>query len=293
MISPFIKKSRTYQRGKCKADVGLCLDQSLHWLGYSLSVLKGIFMKKIDKINSASQKVRDGLIQKICSLGCKGKNLSILLVFQQRKYIMEPNKELQDAINKYAITLPPRAWINESDRWENLLFSIIRQYCDDNPEKAGTVVNILRDWNLIDIEELSAADQIPLEFNSAYKKIMLGLDFTQEEIKEIAGTLVSVAVAVKENYNGKIQSLFRKYGEIIREELVSSFSDDDLDNEKITDGVSLWLQSAFGLPILSDRAYVKDYCDQRGLTKDQLTKIADDIDINLGVVDYFIEMSSR
>ena len=206
---------------------------------------------------------------------------------------MEPNKELQDAINKYAITLPPRAWINESDRWENLLFSIIRQYCDDNPEKAGTVVNILRDWNLIDIEELSAADQIPLEFNSAYKKIMLGLDFTQEEIKEIAGTLVSVAVAVKENYNGKIQSLFRKYGEIIREELVSSFSDDDLDNEKITDGVSLWLQSAFGFPILSDRAYVKDYCDQRGLSKDQLTKIADDIDINLGVVDYFIEMSSK
>jgi len=206
---------------------------------------------------------------------------------------MEPTKELLDAINKYAITLPTRAWIYEADRWENLIFSIIRQYCDDNPEKAGTAVNILREWNFFDIEELSSNDLVPFENNNPIKEIMLGLDFTEEEIEEIARTLVKIAVAVKEKYDGKIQSIFRKYGEIIREELVSSFSDDDLDNEKITHGVSLWLQSAFGLPILSDRAYVKEYCDQRGLSKDQLTKIADEMDINLGVVDYFIEMSSR
>lgn len=206
---------------------------------------------------------------------------------------MEPIKELQDAINKYAITLPPRAWIYESDRWENLIFSIIRQYCDDDPEKAGTAVNILRDWNLIDIEQLSASDQIPLAFNSAFKKIMLGLDFTEEDIKEIAETLVNIAVAVKDKYDGKIQSIFRKYGEIIRKELVSSFSDDNSDNEKITMGVSLWLQSAFGLPILSERPNVKDYCDQNGISKDQLSDIADEIDINLGVVDYFIEMSTK
>ena len=61
-----------------------------------------------------------------------------------------------------------------------------------------------------------------------FKKILQGLDFTQEEIQEIARTLVNVAVAVKEKYNGKIQAVFRKYGEMIREELVSSFSDQEM-----------------------------------------------------------------
>ncbi len=203
---------------------------------------------------------------------------------------MEPIKELQDAINKYAITLPTRAWIYEADRWENLIFSIIRQYCDEDPGKAGTLVNILRDWNLTDIEELSSIDQIPLEYNSAFKKIMLGLDFSQEEIQEIARTLVNVAVTVKERYDGKIQAVFRKYGEMIREELVRNFSDDELDNEKIKHGVSLWLQSAFGLPILSERPKVKDYCNTRGINKENLLNIADELDVNLGVLDYFIEM---
>ena len=204
---------------------------------------------------------------------------------------MKAKEELQDAINKYAITLPSTAWIYESDRWENLIFSIIRQYCDDNPENAGTAVNILREWKFFDIEELSNVDQVPLENISTIKEIMLGLDFTEAEIEEIIRTLVKIAVSVKGKYSGKIQSIFRKYGEIIREELVGSFSDDDLDNEKITHGVSLWLQSAFGLPILSDRTYVKEYCKERGLNKDELTKIADEMDINLGVVDYFIEKS--
>lgn len=206
---------------------------------------------------------------------------------------MEPKKELQEAIDKYAITLPTRAWVYESDRWENLIFSVIRQYCDDNPEKAGTAVNLLREWNFFDIEDLSSNDQSPFENNSPLKEIMLGLDFSEDEIEEIARTLVKIALTVKEKYNGRIQSIFRKYGEVIRQELVSSFSDHDLDNEKITHGVSLWLQSAYGLPILSDRAYVKEYCTQRGLSKDQLTEIADEMEINLGVVDYFIEMSSK
>jgi len=210
-----------------------------------------------------------------------------------RMTFMETSKEIQDAVSKYAITLPPRAWIYEADRWENLIFSIIRQYCDDKPENAGTAVNILRDWSLIDIEELSAEDKIPLEFNSAFKKIMLGLDFTEEEIIEISRTLVTIAVAVKERYDGKIQAIFRKHGEMIRDELISSFSDDEQDNEKITQGVSLWLQSAFGFPILSEKPIVKDYCNQRGLSKEKLSKIADEMDLNLGVMDYFIEMSNR
>lgn len=202
---------------------------------------------------------------------------------------MDPLKDLQDSINIHAFDLPPRAWIYESDRWESLIFSIIRQYCDDDPGRAGTAVNILRDWNLLDIETLAAQDQIPLEFNSAFKKIFLGLEFKQEEIEEISRVLVKIAVSVKTSYEGKIQSVLRKYGDMIREELLGIFSDNEIDEEKIDRGVSLWLQSAFGLPILSEKPAVKEYCDQQGISKEKLVEIADEIDVNLGVIDYFIE----
>ena len=200
-------------------------------------------------------------------------------------------KELQDSINTHAFNLPQRAWIYESDRWENLIFSIIRQYCDEDPDRAGTVVNILRDWNMLDIDTLAAQDQIPLEYNSAFKKILLGVGFTEDEILEIARVLVKVAVSVKTSYDGKIQSVLRKYGDMIREELLGVFSDNEIDEEKINRGVSLWLQSAFGLPILSEKPAVQEYYNQQGIDKEKLLQIADELDINLGVLDYFIEKS--
>ncbi len=202
---------------------------------------------------------------------------------------MDTIKELQDSINIHAFDLPPRTWIYESDRWESLMFSIIRQYCDEDPGRAVTAVSILRDWNLLDIDTLAAQDQIPLEFNSAFQKILLGLEFTQDEILEISRVLVKVAVSVKTSYEGKIQSVLRKYGDMIREELLGIFSDNEIDEEKINRGVSLWLQSAFGLPILSEKPAVIEYCDQQGISKEKLVEIADEIDVNLGVIDFFIE----
>jgi hypothetical protein len=83
--------------------------------------------------------------------------------------------------------------------------------------------------------------------------------------------------------------VLREYGELIRDELIRLFSDEALDNEKIEHGVTLWLQSAFGLPILSEKQSVKDYCDQRGINMEDLQTIADELDLNLGVLDYFIE----
>ena len=204
---------------------------------------------------------------------------------------MDTIKELQDSINIHAFNLPQRAWIYESDRWENLIFSIIRQYCDEDPGRAGTVVNILRDWNMLDIDTLAAQNQIPLEYNSAFKKILLGVGFTQDEILEIARVLVKVAVSVKTSYDGKIQLVLRKYGDMIREELLGTFFDNEIDEEKINRGVSLWLQSAFGLPILSEKPAVKEYCNEQGISKEKLLQIADEMDINLGVIDYFIEKS--
>ncbi len=144
---------------------------------------------------------------------------------------------------------------------------------------------------MLDIDTLAAQDQIPLEFNSAFQKILLGLDFTQDETLEISRVLVKVAVSVKTSYEGKIQSVLRKYGDMIREELLGIFSDNEIDEDKINRGVSLWLQSAFGLPILSEKPAVKEYLDQQGISKEKLVEIADEIDVNLGVIDYFIEKS--
>ena len=204
---------------------------------------------------------------------------------------MDTIKKLQDTINSHAFELPARAWIYETDRWESLIFSIIRQYCDEEPERAGTAVNILRDWNLLDVDALAAKEEIPLEYNSAFKKIFQGLGFSEEVILEIARTLVKVATAVKANYEGKIQLVLRKYGDMIRDELLGVFCDETVDAEKISSGLSLWLQSALGMPILSEKPAVLEYYKQQGISREELLKIVDELDLNLGVIDYFIEQS--
>lgn len=199
--------------------------------------------------------------------------------------------DLNQSVAQHALSLPPQAWVYEIDRWEKLIFSIIKQYCESDSEKAVAAVTILRDWNLLDIDTLASKDDIPLEYNSAFKKVMQGLDFSEDEIQEIAFTLVNIARNVKELYNGKIQALFKKYGEVIREELVSAFSNESTDQAKLEQGITLWLQSAYGFPILSERSAVKKYCEQNGVDPNSLGEIANQLDINLGVLDFFIEKS--
>ncbi len=130
---------------------------------------------------------------------------------------MELIAEPQETLIKHALSLPLSAWISETDHWENLVFCLLRQYCDQDPEKARLAVPVLRDWGLLDIDRLSSLEKIPLEFNETFSRVLISSGFSEENTTRAACLLTQVARVIKNDCNVKIHQIPRHHGEAIRD----------------------------------------------------------------------------
>lgn len=202
---------------------------------------------------------------------------------------MELKNELKNLVNEYGLELPARTWVFETDRWEHLVFCLLRQFSSQTPEKARSAVTILRDIGLLDLEELAVMDRESSNNLKSFSQVLRGAGFSEQEINEAANLVSRVASVIKGNYEGKVHRIFRRYGEVIRDELVKAIMDSSISESDLREGISYWLQSAFSMPIPVERQAVLDYCEEKGTTPEQLWQTADDLGINLGIVDFLLD----
>ena len=197
--------------------------------------------------------------------------------------------DLKNLVNDYALELPTRTWVYETDRWEHLVFCLLRQLSRQDPEKARSAVTILRDIGLLDLEQLAAMEGESPDNLQSFSQVLLGAGFTEGDTIRASSLLAQVAVVIKDSYGGKVHRIFRHYGEVIRDELVKAFSGSFLPESELREGISYWLQSAFSMPIPVERQAVLAYCEEKGTTPEDLWQTADDLGINLGIVDFLLE----
>jgi len=136
---------------------------------------------------------------------------------------MELIAEPQEILNEHAISLSPRAWFSETDRWENLVFCLLRQYCDQDPKKARLAVTVLRDRDLVDFDRLSSLDKIPLEFNEAFSRVLISSGFSEENTTRAACLLTQVVGVINNDCDGKINHILRHHGKATRDEFINAF----------------------------------------------------------------------
>lgn len=202
---------------------------------------------------------------------------------------MELKNELKNLVNEFGLELPARTWVFETDRWEHLVFCLLRQLSGQDPEKARSAVTILRDIGLLDLEDLAAMEEDSPDNLKAFSQVLRGAGFSEQHTVQAASLVSLVAGVIKDNYAGKVHRTFRHYGEIIRDELVKAFSGSSVSESDLREGISYWLQSAFSLPIPVERQAVLDYCEEKGITPEILWQVADDLGINLGIVDFLLD----
>ena len=136
---------------------------------------------------------------------------------------MELIAEPQEILIKHALSLSLRAWISETDRWENLVFCLLRQHCDQDLEKARIAVTVLRDGGLLDIDRLSSLEKIPLEFDETFSRVLISSGFSEENTTRAACLLTQVARVIHNDCNGKPHRILRHHSEAIRDELINVF----------------------------------------------------------------------
>jgi hypothetical protein len=71
--------------------------------------------------------------------------------------------------------------------------------------------------------------------------------------------------------------------------VVKSFGFTTLDEEKARETVTRWLQNVLNLPVYLETESARAFCSQANVTTSDLIRTADDLDINIAIVDELLQ----
>lgn len=189
---------------------------------------------------------------------------------------------LQRMYEKHRAELPEYAWASERDRWAELVFCLLSRLREEELEATRAAVDLLNLLGLLRVEVLAGLSG---EDASILQRVLRSHGFSPAQASRAAEVLAAVAARTQQEYDGKLQRVLRKHGELLRRELSAAFTACGLEQTELDHAVSQWLQNAVNLPISLENDAVKAFCKSQRVRLDQLLEAADALDVNVALVD--------
>jgi len=206
---------------------------------------------------------------------------------------MDIKKQLQDLYFKHSEDLGEYAWLYESDRWLELVFCLINQCVDQNPNVTREAAEMLQNLNLLESENMIYLDKTEDERAVTARYIFKAYGFSEKEASQAAGILARIAKTVNSDYRGKIQFYLRKHGAAMREELLKAIGGEFMEEHKLRYALSHWLQNTLSMPISMEHQAVLDFCKANKVSLEDLLGQADDLDLNIALIDDLLDIEHQ
>lgn len=206
---------------------------------------------------------------------------------------MELKAQLQRLYQQHESDLATYAWASEDNRWAELVFCLLHQCCEQEPELTRSAVAALQSLSLISVGKMLYLDDRTHENRVVFAYVLRKHGFSDDDAELACQVLAHVANCIQHNYGGKIQRFLRYHGEVMRDELVRAFDGTMLDKPRMEYAISYWLQNALSVPISLQQDAVVDFCQKNNVNLQDLWQAVDDLDLNLALVDDLLEMQLR
>jgi hypothetical protein len=203
--------------------------------------------------------------------------------------------QLRKLFTKYQDLFLYHQWPSEHDRWITLGFALISRAIK-NYDKAKEAMVAADNLGLLDAGLIA---KIPLndgeiDLADAYARrifeILSEAGFSEEESMLSLLVLQELADNLRKNHGGKVQRYLRKYGENMIEELPQNISISKMGEADVKFAFVYWLQNVLNMPILLANENVNNFCDKFGINYQELVEVADNLDINLALLDDLINV---
>ncbi len=201
--------------------------------------------------------------------------------------------KVEEIYKKHMDDLANFAWFSEKDRWREFVFCLLNQCTIQEPEKVRPAVNLLSNLNLLNVEALSGSDQGTRDNAKVIDYILQQYDFSAEEAEKSVSLLTHVSKIIQQEYGGKLQRCLRQFGDILRKELIALLQNDIILGFGLRKAVTHWLQNSLSLPISLEHQAIKNFCHEQGASLNDLWLVADELDLNLAVLDDLVEMYQK
>jgi hypothetical protein len=190
-------------------------------------------------------------------------------------------------------------WEDELDRWHELLYHVANAHLGGEAMNCRGLINALAATSLITPDGLAqvmsngSVDTNTPRYVAIHEVIKAaGVDDSKSAL--IIASFCNVATATRAKY-GTIQQLLRRCGQAALNEMVQEIQLAELTTQKKTNAFAEWLQVTTELPIAVEDEGFRGYCDEMGYSVAEVVSAADQLHINLGVVDdlLYLYMTDR
>lgn len=223
----------------------------------------------------------------------------------EKSSISEVEFQLRKLITKYSDFFAYHQWPSEHERWVELVFALVSRTSNKPESEVRDIIEELDDLGLLDIEELSNIPKVgsDIDYNSPFaKRVLVSLSearlteeglrkpgFTEEESKSSLLIMHEAAKSLMERHDGKIQKYLRKYGQQMIDELSENFSFSGMHEKDIKDAFIYWLQNVLNMSVNLRTKSTNTFCEKLKIGCNELVKEADELDINLALLDDMVE----
>lgn len=181
----------------------------------------------------------------------------------------------------------------EIDRWEELVFCLLNQCHENDPENTRTAIGVLKNLGLLEIDRMTSMNKHDSEAAIVTGYTLKQYAFSEKESNRAVMLLSQIARFIKHGYNGRMQLYLRRHGEAMRDELTLAFRGESLSDSQLRFAVTQWLQNALFLPISLEHPAVVEFCKQNEVTLKELVKAADELNLNLALLDDMLELEQK
>lgn len=189
------------------------------------------------------------------------------------------------------LLLESHRWPNERERWRELVACIFVSAIAEPDHEVREVVDVLERMALLEAAHWGGGTAEEREgLQRRVVTVLTEEGISREDAQRAVTALHEVAAVLTEKYESKVQVLLRKHAHALLGALLREFSPRTISAGAVKEALTLWLQNVANLPISVDDQHVQSFCSAHNLTTVQLTQAADDLDVNVGLLDDLIQL---
>jgi hypothetical protein len=187
-------------------------------------------------------------------------------------------------------------WASETSRWNELVAVLASEVCDRSKDDMMELTKYLADLGHLDIPKLAEIDvrgnKIDRENEEAGKIIdaFKRKDLSEEQALKVLLPLCQIAKKLSSDFGGKIQLCLRSYGETMLREALALFPLQGISEDEARLIFTAWLQKVTNMPLLLLAPEVSEFCRKHEISIAELIEAADNIDMNVAIVDELLKL---
>ncbi len=188
-------------------------------------------------------------------------------------------------------------WLWEGDRWKELVFALLAHITGLAEDQVRELTDHMENLGLLDVGTLASIGKgSSPDLNSPNARHILELlqenGFSPEESQSGLTTICEAAVGLQKHFGGKVQRYLRSYGESMLREINQFFRFSKMEDPEVKLAFTYWLQNVLTMPLSLFDSNVVMFCERHHLTPEELIAAADDLDLNVALLDDLIQLET-